>query len=156
MKNILVVFNEKNQHTLPEVLNIVKESSSGLHGIFLKHNKLSADFQYPFLNELCPSRKSHDEDKSEKQKNECLHQSMEVVKKACEKEGITFEATIYENPCLDQLIAQSASADMLLLDASLNLKEYFISSVNVCLKDILINLCCPVKFFQSRIKCQIE
>lgn len=149
MGNILAVFNEKNQHTLPEVLNIAREYSSGLHGIFLKHGKSSADFHYPFLNGLCRGKASPNEVKREQQKKDCLHQSIELVRKACEEEEIIFKATIYDEPSLDQLIAHSALADLMLLDASLNLKEYFISSINVCLNDILTNLHCPVKIFSG-------
>ena len=141
---------------MSEVLQIVKACSSGLHGIFLKHGALSADFQYPFLNELCPAKKSHDEDRRAQQETACLRQNVSMVKKACEEEGIIFEATIYDNPCLDEFIAQSASAELLLLDASINLKEYFISSIHVCLKDIFTSLCCPVKFFNSMTFSQTE
>jgi hypothetical protein len=149
MGNILAVFNEKNQHTLPGILSIAREHSSGLHGIFLKHGKSSADFQYPFLNDPCQAKSSLNEDKHEKRKTECLQANIEIIRKACKEEGIVFKATIYDEPCLDQLIAHSALADLLVLDASLNLKEYFISSLNVCLNDILNNLHCPVKIFSG-------
>lgn len=149
MGNILAVFNEKNQHTLPGILNIAKEYSSGLHGIFMKHGKSSSDFHYPFLNDPCRTKTSLNEDKQEKRKIACLQENIEIVRKACEEESIAFKATIYDEPCLDQLIAHSALADLLVLDASLNLKEYFISTLNVCLNDVFSKLHCPVKIFSG-------
>jgi hypothetical protein len=71
------------------------------------------------------------------------------MKDECEQAGISFSATVYDNCSLDELISESAFADLMVLDMNLNLKEYFVTSVNVCVTDLLTSLRCPVNMLSQ-------
>lgn len=144
MKRLTALFTDHTEANLAFILHMAKEEAYELQGLFLRHLKPTPALQYPFASDLSLTQTPVIEVITGQEDLTPAQHRLNRVQQQCNAAGVPFSGTILPDASLDDLIFQTAFADLLLLDAGLILEEYVISPLNVSLQDALIRSHCPV------------
>lgn len=145
MKKKILLAMEGNRFsgsTLKYGMEIARQTDSLLVGVFMRDLKY-AGYAYPIIFDQ-PFVDTAIYSKFEKEERETINANIKLFNDKCAEEGIAHKVHLDESAPIEGLLHESAYADLIIMDAKMNISDLLPDSPSSTLRDILVDAHCPI------------
>jgi nucleotide-binding universal stress UspA family protein len=143
-KKILLAMegNRFSASTLKYGMEIARRTDSLLVGVFMRDLKY-AGYAYPVIFDQ-PFVDTAVYSKFLKEERETINANIKLFNDKCAGEGIAHKVHFDESAPIEGLLHESAYADLIIMDARMNISDLLPDSPSSTLRDILVDAHCPI------------
>jgi nucleotide-binding universal stress UspA family protein len=145
MKRFIAAFDGRvySEGTVQYAIHLATQTDSKLVGVFIQDLTLPPGLYAPFATQV-PYLDVPTLLKSESKDEEKVNKNIKLFVRACEKAGVKFEVHKDKGVPLQELLAESNFADLLIIDRKVSFYAFEKESPSGFLKDLLVESHCPV------------